>query len=95
MIVAGQQLPKICDAGSNYFSKLDACIPIVIASKSEFLESFQISKVCFGAMVQSLRDLESLRYCSLILGTLEIIVDDATADFTALWDITEITGVAL
>jgi len=44
-------------------------------------------------MIASSSDLEALRYCNVINGNLTISVSDGSADYTALYDISVITGL--
>ena len=59
-----------------------------------FVDSFDgATNVCPRSKpIRTLADLESLRFCDTINGSLNIEVDDAAADYTALRDIEVITG---
>ncbi len=57
-----------------------------------FLPAFQREKRCFGSIVRTVAELEGLRFCEVIVGSLTIEVEDASADFTALHYIRAIEG---
>ena len=57
-----------------------------------FLPAFQQEKRCFGGIIRTITELESLRFCEALIGGLIIEVDDASADFTALHYIRTIEG---
>ena len=60
-----------------------------------FIHSIMFKTPCsFGnATVQTADDLEALRYCSVLDGSLTIAVPDLTADYSALYDIATIQGL--
>ena len=91
----GSRTDQACDAASLYYSAIDECVATTTASKSSFLAGFQTEKTCTAATVQSKTDLEGLRYCTVVAGDLPLTVNDGDADFTALRDIKQITGVVL
>ena len=91
----GSRTDQACDAASLYYSAIDECVAITTASKSSFLAGFQTDKMCTAATVQSKADLEGLRYCTVVAGDLRLVVNDGAADFTALRDIKQITGVVV
>jgi len=84
---------QICESGYNYFSSIDECVPLNIASTAAFLNSFLQSKRCIGGVVNSSIALEGLRFCNTIVGSLDIVVGDLSADFTSLYDVGTITGM--
>ena len=86
-------MAKQCDYGSKYFSGIDECIPLSIAGTTTFLNAYTHSGVCPGFPIKTVIDLESFRYCNVITGDFIITVNDANADFSALYDIREITGL--
>ena len=58
-----------------------------------FLDAILVSHVCAGRDVRTLDDLEAIRTCDTINGSLTIALNDANADFTALYDIKVIQGL--
>jgi hypothetical protein len=66
-----------------------------IAVSPLFLQVLTYSHVCSGRVVRTLDELEALRTCSVINGSLTIALNDANADFTSLYDIRAIQGLAL
>ena len=50
-------------------------------------------KRCRGRLVSSAAQLEALRFCNVINGSLNIAVTDVKADFDALRGITAISGL--
>ena len=91
--MAGTRVAQSCGSGSNYFSLIDECVPLSIASTAAFLSSFRQTKSCIGGVVDSVAALEGLRFCNTIVGMLDIEVGNLEADFTSLYDIGTITGV--
>jgi len=89
----GSRLAKSCGSGSAYFSSIDACVPSSISGLGAFVSAFGQKKTCHGGVIASSSDLEALRYCNVINGNLTISVSDGSADYTALYDISVITGL--
>ena len=60
-----------------------------------FIHSIIFKTPCsFGNVtVQTADDLEALRYCSVLDGSLTIAITDLTADYSALYDIATIQGL--
>ena len=79
-------------AGYNYFSTIDECLPLSLAELPSFLSAITRVKVCNGSVVRTIGDLEGLRYCNQVDGSLLIYLNDSSADFKALYDITSISG---
>jgi hypothetical protein len=92
-LIAGTQVALACGSGANYFASIDECIPLNIATMPKFLASFTNTKACNGTVVQTVDDLEALRYCATIKGRLDIQVNDGNADFESLHDIRSISGM--
>ena len=89
----GIRIAKTCSNQSAYFSAIDECIPLTIASEPQFLNSFLAEIPCSGGTVLTADDVEGLRFCTSIMGGLDIAVADAVADFTAVHDIKKIGGM--
>lgn len=84
-----------CGSNAKYFSLIDECVPLSIASSDVFLNAFTSSgNTCSppGPIV-TVADLEALRYCGYVNGSLTIAVKDSSADFSALRDIEIISGL--
>jgi hypothetical protein len=71
---------------------MDLCVPDSVSSTHEFVDAIQLEKVCLGGHVDSLFELENLRFCTSIITALKISLDDPRADFTALRDIRFLSG---
>jgi hypothetical protein len=84
-----------CDAGTSYFKSLDACVADELVGSSVFAAAFQTQRVCGDAVVQEASELEALRFCDVINGSLVIEVGDKAADFTALRNIERVRGLSL
>ena len=91
-MLSGARVAPECGTTAGYFAAIDECVPYYIASSSSFLDSFLLQKSCSPGNVTTLTALEALRFCTHIDDGLGIHVDDDGADFTALFDVTEIKG---
>ena len=93
--MVGSRQAKRCGAVTDgYFASIDECVPSLILSSSEFVDAIQVENICYGDVVDSLFKLEQLRFCSSIITPLDIVIDDARADYTALRDIRAIHGLS-
>ena len=82
-----------CDANSTYYSIINECMPQSLVSLPAFGSAITQTLSCPGGMVSTAAQLEALRYCYTITGSLTITVNEATDyDFTALYDIAIIQG---
>ncbi len=90
----GSQVTKTCQSGTSYFESIDECVPNAIASLSMFLSAFTRVVTCSGGIVRTQDDLERLRFCNVVQGSLVVHVEDLAADFTALYDISSIQGTS-
>lgn len=90
---AGIRVAKTCDGNAAYFSAIDECVPLSIASTQEFLDIFSLSDICIGGEMATQAQIEGMRYCQVVHGGLNITLSDANADFTALFDITTLHGL--
>ena len=88
----GTRIAQDCGSDAKYFTTIDECIPLNIATMPAFLASFTKTKTCSGGAVKTVDDLEALRYCASISGHLDIQVNDGNADFGSLHDIGAIDG---
>jgi hypothetical protein len=70
-------------------------VPLSIAELPDFQFAFQLYKVCPGRVVRTLDELEAVRFCTIINGSLVIEINDATADFNLFSDIEEIRGIPM
>lgn len=93
MSLTGTRIPKVCDSTSTYFSLINECISNDYASLPAFLEAFEAGHTCHGGNITTVDELEGLRYCDTIAGDLAILVADANADFTSLYDIEIVEGI--
>jgi hypothetical protein len=94
-ICAGTRGVKTCGGGQTYFSLIDECVDAGFAAMPAFLDALLVSHVCAGRVVRTLDDLEAVRTCDTINGSLTIALNDANADFTALYDVETIRGLSL
>ena len=90
--LTGTRVPLQCGDDAAYFDSIDECVPLSIAALPAFQAGIQLSKRCPGRVVRTVDDLEAVRFCTIVTGTLVLEVNDADADFTALHDIDEIQG---
>jgi hypothetical protein len=90
--MTGTRVPLECGDDAAYFDSIDECVPLSIAALPAFQAGIQLSKRCPGRVVRTVDDLEAVRFCTIVTGTLVLEVNDAGADFTALHDIDEIQG---
>ena len=91
--MAGTRIAKVCDTDAMYFSAIDACVPLSIASTPEFLNSFSLTNPCTGGEIATQAQMEGLRYCNTVYGGLNITINVPDADFTALFDISAVIGL--
>ena len=85
-------LKLACPAGFSLFSSINECINTTAISNIDFLAALEYSVPCPGGVIATAAELEIMRFCTVISGNLEITVKDPLADYTALWDIQQITG---
>ena len=87
IFIEGTRAPLSCAPDTQFFSLIDECVPLAIASMPVFLSSFLAGHVCYGGTITTAEQLIGLRYCDTIVSDLIIAVDDPNADFNALHDI--------
>jgi hypothetical protein len=83
----------VCASGWHFLRQLRECIPEHIFHTNAFSRAVRQERRCQGGLISTLPDLEALRYCDHIQGSLTITVDDVAADFTALHNIISIQGL--
>ena len=88
----GSSVALSCGANTTFFSSIYACVPNSIVSLATFLPSFLAGKQCAGQTVSTTTQLEGLRFCTAITGALTVTVDDASADYSSLYNIATISG---
>ena len=88
----GTRVALSCAGNATFFSSIYACVPSSIVSLAAFLPSFLAGKQCTGLTVGTAAQLEGLRYCTSVTGALTVTVNDASADFSSLYDIATISG---
>ena len=88
-------MARNCDNSAKYFSSIDECVPLSIASSTVFLDTFtsSVNPCSPSGPIETVADLEALRYCGYVNGSLTIAVKDSNADFSALRDIQVISGL--
>jgi hypothetical protein len=82
----------VCPPGSGFFEILNECVPDDVVSNLVFAQAMQDRRVCPGGVVSTTSDLERLRFCDVVNGTLTIQVTADDADYSALSNLEEITG---
>jgi hypothetical protein len=84
----------MCGSTARYFAELDECVPNTISETLEFLNSLiAVVNVCnVDGPIVTAADVEALRYCEAIKGSLILSVTDPNADLTALTDLRVISG---
>ena len=86
-------MPLDCPFQQTYFASIDECVPDDIASTQAFIDNINIDVSCPTlGLYRTAADIQSLRYCNRITGSLIIDSTDADVDFSALYDITIIEG---
>ena len=83
-----------CAGDARYYSSIDECIPLSIASSDGFLNSFgsSVNHCSPSGPIRNIADLEALRYCDTVVGSLVVEVNDPGADFSVFRDLQVITG---
>jgi hypothetical protein len=89
----GARVSQACGSQSRYFSAIDECVPLSIASSKVFVDAISAKKRCAGGRISTKTALEALRFCDVITSALSIEVNEMNADFTALHDIETIEGL--
>lgn len=82
---------SVCDAGSVWVTALCSCIPSSLLAKEEFVNIVYRDRQCPGGTMTNATHLERLRFCTTIVGNLEL-VNLSTTDYSALHFIKTITG---
>ena len=90
---SGTRIAQKCGSGAKYFSVIDECVPLSIASTATFLDSFLLASPCTGGEMATQAQIEGIRYCNMIYGGLNITLNDPSADFSAFFDITTLLGL--
>lgn len=57
------------------------------------MAAYQEVLPCRGGLIATIADLEALRYCQAVNGSLSIQINDPAADFSALYDVSVIQGM--
>jgi hypothetical protein len=92
LILEGSFVPAPCPENHTYVPELDDCVAESIATMASFIEALGRKKTCNGGHIIHTAELERLRYCQIITGDLIIETLDPMADYSVLFDITEIQG---
>ena len=64
------------NSSEKYVSSIDECIDGKIASLPAFLSALLVTRTCNSSTITSLQELEYLRLCDVINGTLEVNIID-------------------
>ena len=91
----GVRVAQACGSEAKYFSALDECVPLSIASTQSFQGSILLSSSCPGGEMATQAQIEGTRYCNVIYGGLNITLDDPSADFSAFFDINTLLGLEM
>ena len=87
-------MAKSCSATAKYFKSVHECIPLHIVASPHFTEALSARKVCLGdRSVSSAVELERLRFCDVLDGSLTITLFDMRVGFDALDSMAEIRGM--
>ena len=92
---SGTRVAQTCGSDAKYFSAIDECVPLNIASSRLFLDTFLLTSSCIGGEMATQTQIEGMRYCNVIYGGLNITLKDASADFSAFFDITTLLGLEM
>jgi hypothetical protein len=66
-----------------------------IAALPDFQRAIQLQKICQGGTITTVGQLEALRFCTIINGSIYLEINHVDADFTALQDLEEIQGLSI
>ena len=77
-----------------YFSTIDECVPLSIASTQEFIDIFSMLDACVGGEMATQAQVEGMRFCQVVYNGLNITLSEPGADFSAFFDITTLIGLA-
>jgi len=84
---------KSCGESASYFASVHECIPQQVVASRHFTETLSARKVCSGdRLVSSAVELERLRFCEVLNGSLTITLFDTRVEYDALDSVAEIRG---
>ena len=92
--IAGSVVAPTCPPNSTYYSTIQECVDVSIASLLAFASAIQLQLPCAGGVISTAAQLESLRFCTSITGPLVITVSQP-ADYTSLHSIASIAGLSV
>ena len=95
IMLIDERVSKTCPSGYRYFSSIDECVSSSIASLPVFSNALIATHSCIGGSIKTVHQLEALRTCDTVMGSLTIEIYDISADFTSLYDINVIEGMSL
>jgi hypothetical protein len=89
---AGQS-PIPCGEDEQYVDSVHACVKRWQLKEADFLEALFAQSVCDGGRFTSALELQRLRFCSSLIGS--IVIEDLKEDVdpNVFWDIEEIEGL--
>ncbi len=88
--------PLSCPAGTIYVSSVRFCAEDELFQSSDFIVDLIASSTsCPGGTFQSLKDLQRLRFCNRVQGSIIIRDADIEIDPTIFWDIEVIEGCCI
>ena len=86
-------MAKSCDESASYFGSVHECIPQQVVASAHFTETLSARKVCSGdRLISSVVELERLRFCDVLDGSLTITLFDLRVGYDALDSVAEIRG---
>ena len=80
-----------CPPNSSYFATLSECFEDTLTALPAFETAILLQRTCPGGIINTTEQLEALRFCTTISGSLIITINEP-ADFTSLHDIHFVTG---
>ena len=86
-------MAKSCGESASYFGSVHECIPQQVVASAHFTETLSARKVCSGdRLISSVVELERLRFCEVLDGSLTITLFDTRVEYDALDSVVEIGG---
>jgi hypothetical protein len=88
-------LPLVCGGTTLYVGSIHACVERSQLQATEFQNALLAKEVCPGGVFGSQGQLQRLRFCDEVSGSIEIVDMHETLDATVFWDIEAIAGLGV
>ena len=80
-----------CSSNATYFATLNECVPDTLLALPAFTSAILRQLSCAGGVISTAAQLESMRFCTHVTGSLVITID-VPADYSSLFNIAVIDG---